>query len=311
MLTTFKHHCWILLLGLLLALSGCSDNASKPLLSDQYAKQASIDRFSEAAGTLFQRSSNPDLPGPNEPINFDAEPFITKGLGPNGQVIEYYHFDVMPRQPAPLYVLFRKNENTPVDQPNIVDVIPGDKGYNDFWQVHRVIVPSSYEANSATSLAEIQEAGYEIQPTPRIVNCPIVPKGSTAKKRLGSGNNSLHRGWYKNKVVYYFTFEEKALSLTSYGHTPISLMYVSFNVNPGKDGGGFPSGYKTETGSMLTHNIAATTPVDSTYSPLWQLNIYDNADFQMVTDLSSARDANILQNNVAIVNRPLVHTTQP
>jgi hypothetical protein len=36
-----------------------------------------VDRFSDAAGNLFQRSANPDLPAAGAAIDFDQAPFIT------------------------------------------------------------------------------------------------------------------------------------------------------------------------------------------------------------------------------------------
>lgn len=303
----------ILVLVLTFGLVGCKNNPTGPEpLDPDTAPEAMIDRFSDDAGTLFQRSSNSDLPGPNEPIDFDQGPFITKGLGPDGEMVEYYNFDVMSTQPAPIFVLFRKGESQPVDgQLNIVNVIPGDEGYSDFWHVHKVIVPSDYTANTVTSMADIQEEGYEIQETDMLVNCPIVPDGSTADKRFTSQEESgLIRGWYKDKVVYYFTFQEKALTITSNGMIPTSPIYVSFNTNPGQEGGGPSSGFKTEEGNDQTHNVAATTPIDSDYSPLWFVNVYDNQDFDMVSDLNSAQNANILAEGAAIVNCPMVTVMQ-
>jgi len=63
----------------------------------------------------------------------------------------------------------------------------------------------------------------------------------------------------------------------------------------------------TEQGSNQTHNIVATLPEDSGYSPLWQVYVYDNADFESVTDLSSAESANILNTNAGYVNCPVVY----
>ena len=132
---------------------------------------------------------------------------------PNGENTIYYNFDVLSTTPAPIYVLFRSGETEPVaGQLNIVDVIPGDAGYNDFWLVNKVTVPSGYIANTITSLAEIMDKGFTITPTTSIVNCPIVPKGSVAAKRYSTSESAeLTRGWYKNKVVYYFNFFEKEL----------------------------------------------------------------------------------------------------
>ena len=259
--------------------------------------EAAIDRFSAAAGTLMVRDDSGALPGPNEPINFDQPPFITQGLGPSGQVVQYYNFDVQPVTPAPIWVLFREGEDAPAQSP-VIDVIPGDEGYNDFWGMIKVSVPADYEANSVTSLAGITEAGYAMENTGIIINCPVVPKGSTAMLRGGGESNGLPAGWYKDMVVYYFTFEERALS----GETvPLSPIYVTFNAN-----GMPPSGFVMEEGTAQTHNVVATIPSDDDYSPLWLVSVYDNADFDSVSDLASAEAANILAAGVATVNCPVV-----
>ncbi|MBD3289014.1 T9SS type A sorting domain-containing protein, partial [candidate division KSB1 bacterium] len=218
-----------------------------------------------------------------------------------------YNFDVQPTVPAPIYVLFREGEDAPVaGQMNIIDVVPGDEGYNDFWHVHKVTVPADYEANTITSFAEISNAGYAIESTPTLVNCPVVPEGSTAKLRLGEEGSGLIQGWYKGMIVYYFHFSEKALMVTGSEMVPLSPIYVSFNINPDMPGGGPPSGFMTEEATGRTHNVVGTLPMDETYSPLWVVNVYDNADFDNVSDLSSAQAANILAEGVANVNCPVV-----
>ena len=274
------------------------------------AEKVAVDRFSMEAATLFVRDDNNGLPGANDPVNFDQAPFITQGLGPAGTAIKYYNFDVMSTSPAPIYVLFREGSDTPVeDQLNIINVIPGDNGYNDFWHVHKVTVPRDYVPNIVSSYQEILTEGFMIEPTDILVNCPVVPDGSTASMRYGADESAdLTRGWYNDKVVYYFNFSEKALSVDPNNPVvPLSGIMVSFNVNPGEPGGGPPSGFMTEDGSMQTHNVVQTLPMDAGYSPLWNVNVYDNADFDMVSDWTSANNANILATNVAMVNCPVVH----
>jgi len=269
------------------------------------AEEVMVDRFSATAGMLMVRDANNGLPGPNEAINFDmGEPFITKGLGPNGQMVEYYNFDVQPVQPAPIYVLFKEGASDPVSgQLNIINVVPGDAGYNDFWKVIKVTVPSDYVANTVTSFSEITTKGYTMTSTDMLVNCPVVPKGSTASKRLGSESAELVKGWYNGKIVYYFSFMEKSLSGSN---VPLSPIYVTFNINPDMAGGGPASGFVSEMGNMQTHNVVATIPSDNGYSPLWNVNVYDNADFMNVGNLSQAQMANILAMGVATVNCPIV-----
>jgi hypothetical protein len=244
---------------------------------------------------------------PNEPVDFDNTPFIIKGLGPNGEHTSYYNFDVQPTEPAPIYVFINNLTLSPInEQHNILDVIPGDTSYNDFWEVQTVMVPPDYIPNSITSYQALVDSGYTINETTMLVNCPVVSEGSTAKMRLNGESSDLTWGWYKGKIVYYFNFSEKVLMTNANDMVPVSPIFVSFNINPDMPGGGPPSGFKTEESTGRTHNVTATLPDDDTYSPLWMVNIYDNADFDKVQDLASAQSANILVNSAANVNCPIV-----
>lgn len=298
-------------LALSIAACGDSDDGDKNPLNPDTAPTASVDRFSVDAGTLMVRDEANGLPGPNEPIDFDSgAPFLTQGLGPSGETVMYYNFDVQPTHSVPIFAFFW-GDGTPVaDQLNVIDVIPGDEGYGDFWHVHKVTVPDGYLPNSLTNVADIMASGYAVERTNLIVNCPVVPEGSTAVLRYGGGNSGLVQGWYKDQVVYYFDFSEKILTvgLPPEGHpdVPLSEILVSFNVNPGEPGGGPASGFVTEPGTVQTHNALQTLPEDEGYSPLWDVDVYDNADFDNVHDFASASAANILAMGVATVNCPVV-----
>ncbi len=300
---------------ILFQLSGCKDEEMPPgpiPANPDQAPKVAIDRFSEEAGTLFVRDGSNELPGSNLPINFDQSPFITQGFGPDSEIVKYYNFDVQSITSAPLFVLFREGESTPVGaQLNIIDVIPGDAGYNDFWHIHKVTVPADYVANTVTNVEELMLSNYSIERTNMIVNCPVVPEGSTANLRYNqSENKGLSRGWYRDQIVFYFTFEEKQLTanLPAEGHpeVPLSEIRVSFNINPGETGGGPASGFKTEGESSQTHNVVQTLPENSNYSPFWDVDIYDNADFNQVFDWTTALQANLLAEGVALVNCPVV-----
>lgn len=299
-------------LSMLTAFAACKkDKAVDPLpvpKDPNTAEVVSVDRFSSTAGHLQVRTATNGLPGPNVPVNFDQGPFITRGFTPDGKAVDYYNFDVQPTAPAPIWAFFRKDGTGVQGQLNIIDVIPGSAGYNDFWQVYKVTVPDDYVANTVTSYSEVVAKGYAIEKTNAIVNCPVVPKGSTAAKRLSGEDPGLTVGWYQDKVVYYFNFSEKALTATGSGMVPLSPIYVTFNINPDQAGGGPPSGFKAEPGTdpAQTHNVIATVPSDAGYSPLWRVNIYDNMDFDMVSNLATATGANILAQGAANVNCPVV-----
>jgi hypothetical protein len=304
---TLKYYSFAVLTFLSLAcLESCDEeNIVTKIHSINTAEKVSVDRFSTTAGHLMIRDSYNGLPASNAAVNFDQDPFITKGLGPSGQVVEYYNFDIQPTKPAPIYVLFKEGDSSPVQgQLNIIDVLPGETGYNDFWQVFKVTVPTDYEANGIASLDEIQAAGFDVEATTTLVNCPVVPEGSTATKRLGGGSTGLVMGWYKEKIVHYFTFDEQAIN-TLRGNVPTSPIYVCFNVNADEISGGPSSGFKQETGTLQTHNVVATLPASPNYSPLWVVNAYDNAEFNNVIDLLTAQSAMAIDLGAA-VNCPIV-----
>jgi len=145
------------------------------------------------------RTADNGLPAAGAPVDFDTgEPFITKGRGPGGELVEYYNFDGTADGAGAHLRAVSAGRSQPVEgQLNIVDVVPGDTGYNDFWAVSKVTVPADYVANTITSVSEILDAGLPVAPTDMLVNCPIVPYGSTAKLRFKpSESPDLTRGWY-------------------------------------------------------------------------------------------------------------------
>jgi len=252
------------------------------------APKVSIDRFSAAAAVIFKRTTMPGLPAANAPIDMDTGPFITSGFGPTGQHIKYYNFDVQPTAPASLYVLFRQGESSPVSgQLDIVDAIPGQQGYSDFWRIMKVTAPANYVANTVTSLDEIRARGFAIEATTSLINAPLVPEGSVA--RLGGGAHGLAHWWYRGQLVPYFIFDEAGISTTTQGLVPLEPIFVSFTVNPDQPSGG--GEFKTEPGSLQTHNVAASIPGQAGYTPLWTVIPFNNSAFATVHDLATATAA--------------------
>src|SRR5262249_60368011 len=127
-----------------------------------------------------------DLPGPKSPVDLDTGPFITQGLSPRTvKPVRYYNFDIQSTTPAPVYVLYPEGEDKPlVGQLDIIDTLPGEKGYNDFRQVWKVSVPKDYVANAVTDVASLSQAGYKLEKTNMLLNMPVVPDKSTAHEPL-------------------------------------------------------------------------------------------------------------------------------
>ena len=70
-------------------------------------------------------------------------------------------------------------------QLDIIDTLPGEKGYNDFRQVWKVRVPKDYVANTITDTATLLNARYKIEQTTTLRNMPVVPDKSTARALEG------------------------------------------------------------------------------------------------------------------------------
>ena len=295
----------ILVLAAAAIFGACKKDSTVPTSKDiATAPHVSVDRFSSTFGHLFVRSATNGLPAANAPISFDVAPFITTGFSSTGAATMYYNFDVLPTQTDDIYVFFKASSPTIelTAQNHVLPSLPGMSGYNDFWQVSKVLVPDNYVVNSLTSEDAIRASGYSIQKTTNIVNCPVVPFGSTAVIKYGGGSNQLVAGWYKDSAVVYFSFEEAPITVNTAGQVPTAQIYVTFNDNTT----GPASGFKTEAGTVQTHNVLDSAPGSAVYSPLWQVHVVDNTAFSSVKNLSTAIAAKSLNPNAALVNCPVV-----
>lgn len=157
---------------------------------------------------------------------------------------------------APIYVLItgmdaQGNPQMVSGQNNIIDVIPGDTGYSDLWQVNLVTVPSDYKANTIRSTAEVNNSGYPVQVTDNLVNCPVVPNGSTTET-----GKALTKGWHKGRPIYYFDFG---------ANTDTAAAIYAFIT--GMDAQGNP---QFVTGQ---HNIIDAVPGNADYTAFWQVTL--------------------------------------
>ena len=283
--------------------SGSARPELQPKEPDQ-APIATVDRFSDAAGTLLKRSADNHLPGPNEPIDFDTPPFNVWGLSPAGEPALYYHLDVKSTTPVPVYILYREGEDMPVqEQLDIIDTLPGEQGYNDFRQVWKVWVPKDYVANTITDASMLQQAGYKIEKTDKLLNMAVVPDKSRARVRFNGGHPELQRAWYRGQVAKFFLFDEAPLSVSG-DSVPVSPIYDGFTINPGQPGG--EKEFCTDPNSTQTHNVVATMPGDKAYSPLWLRVVYDSAACASVHNLETALQAKKVAANVLFINCPMV-----
>jgi hypothetical protein len=300
-----KNIIWLAVLIVLLSSVACTDQLAVEKVPvhtnpDTGIEFVSVDRFSDSAATIMRRADNPELPAPNEAIDYDAD-FLRHALGPAGEDVSYYAFDVSSLLSAPVYsFVYESDPSTRVDgQSPVFDSIPGDEGYNDFWQMVRVLVPDGYVANSIKSLDEIEASGFELERTGTIINCPIVPYGSTA---VLAKRNSV--GWYQGKHVQYFSFESLQTSVVNPQSldVPYAVVRVIFEDNdPAK-------GMKVDSTTGKTHNVFDTIPGDELYRALWRHDFVDASAFDSVHDWESSKLANEVDVGVdnILVNCPVV-----
>jgi hypothetical protein len=134
----------------------------------------------------------------------------------DGQAIEYYNMGtnapLNPNDPtrvmvAPGWLLVTSvnTDGTPnriEGQYTIFDVLPGEAGHSDLWQIHFVFPPDDYQANTFRSVDEIDQSGYQVDKSLMLVNCPFAPLGSS----LGDNSRELKPGWVDGVEFDYFDF---------------------------------------------------------------------------------------------------------
>ena len=278
----------------------------------EYISIAEIDRFSDSAGTFFRRSNHPGLPAANEAINLDDARFLLGGIGPNGERIEFYHFDVRTPTPAPIYVLTDRRGDSVAGQLPIFDLVPGDEGHNDFWQIHEArVIDADYKPNAITSLEALAAAELETTATNDVLNCVMVPAGSIAGNRFDAGaSRAPMDGWYRDQVVKYFLFEGlNSTGLVDFNGEVLNTpqMWGFFDNDRDVD-----DGFAKDTATGDTHNVATRLPGDEGYSPLWILQIFKLDAFDRVTGLASALDQSRNEENLLeltgllYINAPIV-----
>jgi len=204
------------------------------------------------AGYLLTRPAAPAPPGPVDGLTRPSQ--IPRVFGwYNGADVAYLDYGAMTNVAAPILVFFQQaSPDTMVaGQNNVIDTIPGQPGYTDFWQVYKVLVPAGYVPNSIRSFEGAMASGFSIEATDIIVNCPVVNPGTT----IQGSNQPPVSGWYRDREVFYFDHGANSESEGSVVATP--PIYVFF-----RSDGTMVSGQR---------NVIDVVPGDAGYSDLWQV----------------------------------------
>jgi hypothetical protein len=196
---------------------------------------------------------------------------------------------------APIYVPItgKDAQGNPIrieGQRNIIDVIPGDPGYSDLWEVVLVTVPAGYQPNTLRSAADVMGSGFPMGRPGLLVNCPVVPFGST----LAEGGN-LTQGWYKGQDVVYFDF----------GPNPATVAPI-FAFITGMDAQGKPQLVPGQ------HNVIDVIPGDAGYSAFWKITFVTVPAGYQANSIRSTEDVRssgfqLTETNM-VVNCPVLRT---
>lgn len=200
------------------------------------APLVSVDRFSDAAGTLLRRSADPKLPGPNIPFSLDDPPFRIEVTSKDGNPAHCYDLDVRPAKPNRLYVFYDSRNNYRLGQFPVIDSIPGDPGYSDLWDIWKVITPDAfYESNWLRDAKTLQlllddpASGFTAASTGIYLNAPIVPEGTAASLKAEArtgGPTQRYYAWYRGKRAPYLYFEG-SLRLDAAGAIPVARIELA------------------------------------------------------------------------------------
>jgi hypothetical protein len=236
--------------------------------------------------------------------NVLTEPAVTYQLTTGwfqGRQTFYYDFgsnsatnsDASKVVPAPIFAFAtgvdaNGNPQLVAGQHNVIDVLPGQPGYSDLWQVNLVMVPSGYVANTIKSVDDIHKSGYQVTATKMLVNCPVVAPNSTlAEPNPASGSTGTTKGWYRGQEVQYFDF----------GASPDFTAPI-FAFATGVDANGNPQLVAGQ------HNVIDALPGDPGYSPFWHVNlVIVPAGYQANSITSTAQ---IKQSGFKVIEAPKV-----
>ena len=117
--------------------------------------------------------------------------------------------------------------------------------------------------------------------------------------------SALNLGWYEHTAVAYFEFGKTPLTAVG-GRISTSDIYVIYVDPTASDlASGFASGFKTEPENPAqTHNVLATVPRDTGYTPLKDVNVISQVNFADVANLTNTTAFTSTQAGIS-VNYPV------
>jgi hypothetical protein len=219
-----------------------------------------------------------------EPIRHFPKQKKTAGFF-KGRTVRYLDFGPIKLRPgnkmAPIWVL----TNGADGQRNVIDVVPGDRGYSPLWRVVMVTWAGDASPRVLRSAAQVKAAAaageVTLKRTNTVVNCPVVGFGQ--KETLGFNRGST--------IAYYDLGPVKLAR-----GNKVAPIWAFTN------------------GASGQKNVIDVVPGQAGYTPLWQVSMVTWADGvtprvlmsdAQIRAAASAGDLNIRRTDT-VVNCPVI-----
>ncbi len=191
-----------------------------------------------------------------------------------------FYWMVHATSPVPnnAYVFVYDDGKTVRGQFPVVDVLPTEASYSDFWRIFEVTVPRGYPVNSIKSLATLDRARsaglVSVQDTGLIENAPVVARG--VKTQVVNGLPELQQGWYRGSTVTLAVFETdlRPNGLGQVSPIPIWLIQRAADHEPLLEIVRTVDQDLNRDGDLYDSNdLIDLFPGDPGYSPLWAVAV--------------------------------------
>lgn len=274
--------------------------------------------FLAACGSLEDENQGP-IAETEIPLHRQSEIPVSRGFV-DGKQIEFYKFSAFVPQDANWFPQYEKFPGMPVnemyiwtdsagnpsldEQQPIVDVLPLQAGYSDFFEIILVTPPTNYKPNTIKSRATLLRSEYELTRTGNIINCPLVGPNTTLAQPNGNvlATYRTIQLWYRKKITHCITMEGAKALFPSDGAlapkiftTPITDERNEYRVAASEAytmlAKAFSGGDQASNIEVPQNDIFKYGPNSQEYSPLvkvWNVTVpsdYQNGELTSYSDL--------------------------
>jgi len=204
-----------------------------------------------------------------------------------GKTIRYFNYGPIQLRPGNEVAPIWSVTNGPKGQHNIVDVVPGEKGYTPLWQVIEVTWAAGNKPRLLRSADDVQKAKaageVTLRTTPTIVNCPV----------LGFGQKKVS-GFSGGHVIHYYDLGPVKVAP---GNAVVPLYSVANGV----------AGQHNVTGDTVAVGQTAYPPLWGILQVTWKAGAHKRllTSFAAIQQAKAAGEVTIAKTSL-VVNCPIV-----